>query len=149
MRLVLIQVSSYLKFFLPLLLVGGQTLGVFKPPRDEFDYNRCYINKEKWNWTFNCSVSSMIFIVISVKLGQCIFFCLFMRTTNDEVQEIGHWDSVYYVTWWILLEFFCKGKLLSIYNLKQMYFSHTALWNTHPNEKRGLCLLCLMLIYYY
>lgn len=34
-------------FFLPLLLVGGLALGFCKAPRDNFDCNKCYINKDE------------------------------------------------------------------------------------------------------
>lgn len=30
------------------LLVGAQALSFFKAPRDNFDHNRCYINKDNF-----------------------------------------------------------------------------------------------------
>lgn len=44
----LLKVSSHKKGVLPLLLAGGQAVGLCKVPRAKFDRNSCYINKDEF-----------------------------------------------------------------------------------------------------
>lgn len=87
-------------FSLPLLLVGGQALGVSNAPRDNFDCNRRYLSEYLLNW-----MTSDHFIIL-VANQHFVFRAIFLDVANT-------WSKLWWLDDWVS-SFCSQSAVLSI-----------------------------------